>query len=1154
MKKFSAKILTSVVLIISTLFAVGLTPVLTSSVSAIEGQDFNSNLPLNDPTTSSDPLITNDPLTTNDTLTPQVNTPTDSTTDSNTNEPNDTDQSSTTDTTDPSETPDSETPDPDSTDESNPDGEEEATNTCSQEAGQLAWILCPMSNLLARGIDAIYGILIENFAAVSPLTMDNSSPIYLVWQYARNITNIIFVIFLLIVIYSQLTGLGINNYHIKRILPRLIVSILLVNLSFIICSLAVDLSNILGANLNDFFLSIRDNVMANSSVNGAVSMSELLMAVLGGGAVAGIAIGATGGLGAFFWMLVPILFGGLISVIAGLLTLSARQALVALLIMISPLAFVAYLLPNTETWFHKWKQLLTRMLVFYPLFSILFGASQLAGWAIISSASSVFGIILGVGVQIFPLFFSVSLMKMSGTVMGAFNAGLHRLATPLHRTGSNWALHHAERSRQHYIANANTAGSHLRAYLDHHRTLRDLDIKNSTSIRQNRALERAYHDLASSTGRDANGNDTTRRVANRYTRNAKRASTYELRAQTAELFHKNTVSAYNFDSAIDKSISHAGAQAYLDYSTQRYREANEAQSDQTWLLNQYLDAANHRDSYDFNRLIKNGAGSLKHLGEDSIMGQVIAKNVEIEDRRRREARVISNKFGMKKHKAELRGINLGFKVNDDGYAVDENGNVVEDAQYRLLPGKHRIAWDRFVAVDETTGDEIDCTEYVKLSAAEQARFTKKINYFDITNDKKQAVQRVHADDAGYMKELLLDDIAIADPINQRYMLSIGVNNRPDGQNGILRSYHSTMTNALHSTGYKEHDAATTMQLIAQLDNGYINSIGQLYIGKLESIKNATKPGPFLLNDAFFINQLSDIVSSVDDDDLFNRLFGELKEDGTWDLDSSFAYYRNVNGAPLAGAQWVPNDPNDASKGGEWKKIKKGDPVTPADQRNYLRHMLIPQVAQKAFGMMNRNPSTKVADEQKPATAEALDRLLTTLSQARENNLNPDLALDKKLDPNLDIFSGGDANAVKRRIDTMLHIARTKQQAQMESDEEIASSASSALEAVERAREYAARNCFETINQNITDIFDDNTFGGGIQAVANALVNYFENTEKLRGHLTELAQLLDQYMTGAGPSDSHDAVDQLVSGSADEEQRISELRAAIDQLLDDIFRD
>ena len=40
--------------------------------------------------------------------------------------------------------------------------------------------------------------------------------IYEIWKYCLSITNIVFVIFLLVVIYSQLTGMGISNYGIKK--------------------------------------------------------------------------------------------------------------------------------------------------------------------------------------------------------------------------------------------------------------------------------------------------------------------------------------------------------------------------------------------------------------------------------------------------------------------------------------------------------------------------------------------------------------------------------------------------------------------------------------------------------------------------------------------------------------------------------------------------------------------------------------------------------------------------------------------------------------------------------------------------------------------------------------------------------------------------
>ena len=114
-------------------------------------------------------------------------------------------------------------------------------------------------------------------------------------------------------------------------------------------------------------------------------------------------------------MLLPVLIAGAIAVIIGLITIAARQALVALLVMIAPLAFVAYLLPNTEKWFNKWRELLGRMLIFYPMFSFLVGASQLLGSALIIAATTPFGTIIGYAVQVVPIFFAFSLMKMSGT-------------------------------------------------------------------------------------------------------------------------------------------------------------------------------------------------------------------------------------------------------------------------------------------------------------------------------------------------------------------------------------------------------------------------------------------------------------------------------------------------------------------------------------------------------------------------------------------------------------------------------------------------------------------------------------------------------------------------------------------------------------------
>ena len=70
----------------------------------------------------------------------------------------------------------------------------------------------------------------------------------------------------LAIIISQLTGFGISNYGIKKMLPRLIIAAILVNLSIYICQIAVDLSNILGYGLRAGLGGIGDGISAANSV------------------------------------------------------------------------------------------------------------------------------------------------------------------------------------------------------------------------------------------------------------------------------------------------------------------------------------------------------------------------------------------------------------------------------------------------------------------------------------------------------------------------------------------------------------------------------------------------------------------------------------------------------------------------------------------------------------------------------------------------------------------------------------------------------------------------------------------------------------------------------------------------------------------------
>ena len=349
--------------------------------------------------------------------------------------------------------------------------------SCSDQLSPVGWLICPIMEVTAKAVDSLYGV-IEDLLVIQPISTTDGAPIYTVWKHCLGLTNIVFIIFFLVVIYSQITGVGITNYGIKKVLPKLIIAAVLVNLSFHLCAIVVDVSNIIGASLRGFFDSIPAQLGNVTVATGDVTFSEIAGAVLGGASIGLVAFEA----GALF-MLIPAILGGLVAIVSGLITIAIRQAVVILLVMISPLALVCYMLPNTENLFKKWKNLFTKMLVFYPMFSLLFGASSLAGWAIIASAlnkGSMFMVILGLAVQVFPLFACWSLMKLSGTFLSNINNAVRGLAAKPLAANRAWAESRKQNSYAKHLASSRSylPSRYLMKYLSDRKIARDLQTKD----------------------------------------------------------------------------------------------------------------------------------------------------------------------------------------------------------------------------------------------------------------------------------------------------------------------------------------------------------------------------------------------------------------------------------------------------------------------------------------------------------------------------------------------------------------------------------------------------------------------------------------------------------------------------------------------------
>ncbi len=265
---------------------------------------------------------------------------------------------------------------------------------CYEHAHSLGWVLCPAIFGLQEMAEGLYEatepLIRTNDSTVAQLG-DNGSALYRAWATFRNMANIIFVIFFMFIIFSQLTGYGIDNYGIKRMLPKLIVTAILVNLSYVISAVVVDLSNIIGIAIKDLLMQVGSSISTSfeghQGLAGAASyiVEHLINFFLYTGTAALIGTLAIGLMG--WGVVIPILvflIGFVGAILFALVALGIRQALVVAIIVLSPIAIACNILPNTEGIFKKWWGAAKAMIALFPIIAGAIGIGYLTSGIMLS--------------------------------------------------------------------------------------------------------------------------------------------------------------------------------------------------------------------------------------------------------------------------------------------------------------------------------------------------------------------------------------------------------------------------------------------------------------------------------------------------------------------------------------------------------------------------------------------------------------------------------------------------------------------------------------------------------------------------------------------------------------------------------------------------
>ena len=253
-------------------------------------------------------------------------------------------------------------------------------------SGLLGWSICPAINaaiIFADGAWSIFEFLLIN----DPL--DGSGTYYDSWTKVRDLANAILVVIFLGIVISQVSNIGISNYGIKKMLPRLVIVAVAINISYYLMQVIIDIANITGKSIDGIFSGF-ESYSGLKAANGwsVLFDSILLSATVAGSVGVTLAAGAVLGWPAIILFLGAMIIPAIIGIIAGLLALQVRSMLIPILAIFSPVALVAWVLPNTQKLFDKWKSMFTGLVFLYPLASIYYGGLKFAASITLTSGES----------------------------------------------------------------------------------------------------------------------------------------------------------------------------------------------------------------------------------------------------------------------------------------------------------------------------------------------------------------------------------------------------------------------------------------------------------------------------------------------------------------------------------------------------------------------------------------------------------------------------------------------------------------------------------------------------------------------------------------------------------------------------------------------
>lgn len=284
--------------------------------------------------------------------------------------------------------------------------------TCNSTILSFGWLICPFVSLATNSIQKLDDWINTLLTIDTPQIFDQDEKTgrayYSAWNSFRTIALGIIVIAALIVIISSAFGLEIlDAYTIRKALPRILIAVLFIALSWSILEFLITLSNDVGNGVRWLIYEpFSTGEFERSQLNaGSAFVAGLLTT---GGLL------VLGGLG-----MLSFIGTALLAALIAFLVLVVRELIVVFLVIIAPIAIACLILPNTQKMWQLWQNTLTTLLVAFPIIAAIIATGRVFSVTIYQNDgdSSTLNELLAFAAYFLPYFILPFAFRLAGGAM-----------------------------------------------------------------------------------------------------------------------------------------------------------------------------------------------------------------------------------------------------------------------------------------------------------------------------------------------------------------------------------------------------------------------------------------------------------------------------------------------------------------------------------------------------------------------------------------------------------------------------------------------------------------------------------------------------------------------------------------------------------------